>query len=154
MSINYPNRPKRKYVKPNKSKEDESKVVKRKYNNEKVVVDDITFDSKKEMSIYLLLNNLKKANKIKSFEMQVQYVLQDSYKMLDETKKQGFRTERSIKYLADFVIVTNDSKEHVVDVKGFVTDKARIKKKLFEYKFNEPLHFVKSSSSLLKVLKI
>lgn len=62
--------------------------------------------------------------------MQKEYLLQESFKI-------NGKTRRKITYRADFSYVsTEDDKLHVVDVKGFKTDIYKLKKKLFEYKYN------------------
>lgn len=63
--------------------------------------------------------------------MQVKYELQSSF------KKNG-ETYRAITYIADFVYWDNKhSKTIVEDTKGFETEVFKIKRKLFEYKFQE-----------------
>lgn len=62
-----------------------------------------------------------------------QFILQESFK-----DNRG-RTERSIKYLADFVY-TKDGVKYVEDVKSAITRKEPtyvIKRKLFKYKYPE-----------------
>jgi hypothetical protein len=98
-----------------------------KYNNKKVVIDGITFDSKKEANRYGELCILLKANIIQSLELQPVFEIQPKY------KREG-KTIRSIKYIADFRY-TENGKTIVEDVKGFKTDIYKLKKKLVEYKF-------------------
>lgn len=104
-----------------------------KYFNKKVVVNGIKFDSTKEANTYLTLKNAEKVGAIKDLELQKEYVLQDNFKL-------NGKTRRKITYKADFsYITTEDDKLHVVDVKSKFTAKDkvyRIKKKLFEYKYN------------------
>ena len=104
-------------IKPNK---------KSKYNNIKTIVDDITFDSKREAEYYCQLKLLKRAGEIKDFGLQPRYELQPTF------KKNG-TTHRSITYVADFIIDNNDGTTEVVDIKGMETQVFKIKKKLFEY---------------------
>ena len=70
---------------------------------------------------------------IKDLELQKEYVLQDSFKLNGKTRRQ-------ITYRADFAYYdVKEKKQHVVDVKSKFTAKDkvyRIKKKLFEYKYN------------------
>ncbi len=82
------------------------------------------------------------AKVIKSFEMQVKYCLQEKF------RNQLGRIDREINYFADFVVIDNNDKEFVIDTKGFITDIFKIKKKLFEYKFNKPLYSIKSMEAL------
>ena len=99
-----------------------------KYNNKKIAVDGIIFDSKKEAARYSELKILLKAGLIFDLELQPVYEIQPSY------KRQG-KTVRAIKYLADFRYKEN-GKMVVEDVKGFKTDMYKLKKKLVEYKFD------------------
>ncbi len=107
-----------------------SKPKKNKYSNRKTTVDGITFDSKKEADYYLKLKQQKAAGEIKDFKLQPEYELQPRF------KKNG-KTYRPIKYIADFIIDHNDGTTEVVDIKGMETEKFRIKKKLFEYKYQD-----------------
>lgn len=104
-----------------------------------MTVEGITFDSKKESVEYLKLKELEKKGIIKNLELQKEYVLQDKFKLNNKTK-------RSITYRADFTyITTKDNKLHVVDVKSPYTAKDkvyRIKKKMFEYKYQIELEEV------------
>ena len=59
---------------------------KSKYHNEKVVLDGITFDSKKEARYYANLLIQKKAGLVKEFELQPVFILQDSYRTKDGKK--------------------------------------------------------------------
>ena len=107
-----------------------------KFFNKKVIVEGIKFDSTKEANTYLKLKDLEKKGKIKDLELQKEYVLQESFKINNKTR-------RKITYKADFsYISTEDNKLHVVDVKSPYTAKDkvyRIKKKLFENKYNMEL---------------
>jgi hypothetical protein len=142
--INYPI--KRKPYKPrgniSKSK------TRSKYNNVISEFDNITFDSNKEKGVYILLNQLKQSNRIKSFTIQVEYELQEGYKNALGNKI------RPIKYLADFKITDNNNEEYIIDVKGVLTEVFRIKKKLFEKKYDKILHVIKDEGMLIKLLKI
>lgn len=101
----------------------------RKYHNKKVEYDGYTFDSIREKNYYIKLKLLEKAGKIKELELQKEYELQPSFKLNN-------KTSRKITYRADFTYkTTEDDKLHVIDVKGFRTDVYRLKKKLFEYRY-------------------
>ena len=92
--------------------------------------DGIVFDSEVEMKFYRDVVLYKYNNgEIKSYELQKKYILQPSY-----TTSKGKRV-LPIVYIADFYIVTNDDKEIVIDIKGCPDDIARLKRKLFEYKY-------------------
>lgn len=100
-----------------------------KYHNKKVTYDGYIFDSTKEKNYYIKLKLLEKAGKIKELELQKEYELQPSFKLNN-------KTSRKITYRADFTYkTTEDDKLHVVDIKGFRTDVYRLKKKLFEYRY-------------------
>ena len=102
-----------------------------KYRNKKVVVDNIEFDSHKEARKYTELKMLERAGLIKDLELQKEFVLQPAF-------RKNNKSYRKITYKADFSyfdVALN--KIVVVDVKGFKTDVYKLKKKLFEYKFDE-----------------
>lgn len=101
-----------------------------KYHSKKVIIDGIKFDSKREGEYYQKLKILEKQGLIKDLELQKEYLLQDKFII-------NGKTRRKITYRADFSYVsTEDDKLHVVDVKGFKTELYKLKKKLFEYKYN------------------
>ena len=97
-----------------------------KYNNIKTVIDGITFDSKREASVYSELKLLERAKCISNLRLQVPYVLIDS-------QKGGIRKELPIKYIADFTYFDNKlNREMIVDVKGMKTREYVIKRKLMK----------------------
>ena len=102
-------------------------MVYSKYRAKKTVVDGITFDSKKEADFYCELKMLRMAGEVIDFERQVTFELQPKFKY-------SGKTERAIKYIADFVVHYNDGRTVVVDVKGDKTDVYRIKRKMLLYK--------------------
>ena len=105
-------------------------IIKNKYHNTKVIYNGIKFDSKKERARFITLKQLEKAGIIKELELQKKFELQPSY------KKNG-KTIRSISYIADFYYYDNVKKQYIVeDTKGVKTDVYKIKKKMFEYKYN------------------
>jgi hypothetical protein len=108
---------------------------KNKYNNKKVKVDGIIFDSKQEADYYLHLKKLKERGEIKEF------VLQPQFELLPKFTKRGL-TFRAISYKADFHIWLPDGSDYVVDVKGFETPDFKLKKKLFEYKYPQELKLI------------
>lgn len=102
-----------------------------KYRAKKIVIDGISFDSKREGNRYCELKLLEKAGKIKDLQLQHQFELQPSF------KKNG-KTIRAITYVADFTYLDLEKMRIVVeDVKGFKTDVYMLKRKLFEFKFPE-----------------
>ena len=71
------------------------------------------------------LTLMEKAGVIRDLKQQPEFVLQDKFKY------QG-RTIRAIKYRADFSYYDEEKEKYVVeDVKGFLTQIFRIKKKMF-----------------------
>lgn len=118
----------------------------RKYNNRKIIVDGITFDSKKEAKRYKELKMLEKAGIIRDLKRQVKYVLIPAqYGRTDEVyikgnnkgkQKKGRLIERECAYYADFVYMQNGN-TIVEDVKGYRNGQAYnlfvIKRKLMLY---------------------
>lgn len=107
-----------------------SAIVKSKYNNRKTK----GFDSAKEWRRNQELEALQRAGEISELKRQVPFVLMPSYKVADETTKQGFRTIREIRYIADFTYRLKDGKKIIEDVKGMQTDVFKLKRKLLERK--------------------
>ena len=102
-----------------------------KYKSKKIIIDGITFDSRREANRYSELRLLERAGKIKDLELQHKFVLQPSF------KKNG-KTIRAITYVADFTYFDlTTMRNKVEDVKGFKTDVYRLKKKLFEFVYPE-----------------
>lgn len=105
-----------------------------KHRNKKTEIDGIKFDSKKEAERYLVLKDLQDKKQIKSLVLQPRFLLQDKF------TKNG-KSYRKIEYIADFMYLEKvDGKwiEVVEDVKAskkFLTDVYKIKKKLFEFKY-------------------
>lgn len=93
-----------------------------KYNNRKVTIDGHTFDSTLEYSRYCQLKLLQRAGEISNLQLQVPFLLQESF------RKNG-KTYRKIEYIADFVYEEKD-KKIVEDTKRSkdrrVQDKAKI----------------------------
>lgn len=118
----------------------------RKYNNRKIIVDGITFDSKKEAKRYKELKTLERAGVIQKLQRQVKYVLipaqyerTSSVYVKGNNKgkpKKGRLVERECAYYADFVYLQNGN-VIVEDVKGYRNGQAYnlfvIKRKLMLY---------------------
>lgn len=101
-----------------------------KYRNNKVIVDGIEFDSKKEANRYKELKFLEKCGKISDLKLQPKFLLQEKF------KKNGI-THRAIYYIADFSYYDIENKNYVVeDTKGMKTEVYKLKKKMFEYKYH------------------
>lgn len=102
-----------------------------KYRNKKTIIDGIEFDSKLEGKRYIQLKYLEKANLIKDLELQPEFELQPSF------KKNG-KTYRKITYKADFKYFDTELGKLVIeDTKGFKTRDYMLKKKMFEYKYQD-----------------
>lgn len=112
--------------------------MKKYYRTKKVVYKDITFDSSLELFFYKLLevNNLTQYLK-----MQVSFELQPSFKY-------GRQTIRRIDYVADFVLEIPNTldvdKPHkiTIETKGLLEEKAKIKHKIFKYKYKDYKFFM------------
>ena len=105
-------------------------VLASKYHNRKTK----GFDSAKEWRRNQELETLQRAGEISELNRQVPFVLMPSYTISDETTKQGFRTVREIRYIADFTYRLKDGTRIIEDVKGMQTDVFKIKRKLLERK--------------------
>lgn len=114
----------------------------RKYNNRKIVVDGLKFDSKKEAKRYQELKVLERAGIIENLQRQVKYVLIPAqYEPSDEVyvkgkekgkPKKGRLLERECAYYADFTYC-NNGETFVEDTKGMRTSEYIIKRKLMLY---------------------
>lgn len=107
-----------------------SAIVKSKYGNKKTK----GFDSAKEWHRNQELETLQRAGEISELNRQVPFVLMPSYTIADETTRQGFRTVREIRYIADFTYRLKDGTRIIEDVKGMQTEVFKIKRKLLERK--------------------
>ena len=109
-------------------------IIKNKYHNTKVIYNGIKFDSKKERARFITLKQLEKAGIIKELELQKKFLLQEGY-----TNAEG-KKRRPIYYIADFYYFDLLKDKWVVeDVKAsktYKTEVYKLKKKMFEYKYN------------------
>jgi hypothetical protein len=107
-----------------------------KYKNQKIVVDHIAFDSKKEANRYFELRMMEKAGKIADLKRQVKYILIPAQREPDHIGPRGGITkgkliERECAYIADFMYKDLEKDEYIVeDTKGFRTPEYIIKRKL------------------------
>lgn len=100
--------------------------MRNKYGARKVRLDDgQVFDSKKEYRRWCELVLLEKAGEISQLRRQVVFEL--------IPKQDG---ERACKYVADFVYCDQTGKTVVEDCKGLRTDAYRIKRKLFQWRYD------------------
>lgn len=104
-----------------------------KYFSKKVILDGVTFHSKKEASRYSELKLLQSAGKIYDLKLQPRFTIQEKF------KHPTLGHIRAIEYIADFSYSIR-KEYHVEDVKGFKTKDYLIKRKLFLFKYQE-YHF-------------
>ncbi len=114
-----------------------------KYNNKKITLDGITFDSRKEANRYRELKLLEKAGKISVLRLQVKFeLIPAQYEKTAEKYTRGNKKgqykwkllERECAYIADFVYIDADGKKVVEDTKGMKTKDYIIKRKLMLHK--------------------
>jgi protein associated with RNAse G/E len=101
-----------------------------KYRGVKTNVDGIKFASKLEAMYYNHLKKLREEGIIKSFALQVPFVLQEPF------DKKGVHY-RGIKYICDFDVIYADGRREIIDTKAWKTDVFKLKEKLFHYKYPE-----------------
>ena len=82
----------------------------------------------KRKNYYCELKILRMAGEVIDFERQVTFELQPKF-------RHSGKTERAIKYIADFVIKYKDGRTVVVDTKGFKTKEYLLKRKMLLYKY-------------------
>ena len=91
--------------------------------------DDIVFDSATEMNYYLQVV----VPKYKSGEI-VEFKLQKPYELQPACEYQG-KAVRAITYVADFWVKYADGHEEIIDIKGYPDAVAKLKRKMFWYKY-------------------
>ena len=106
-----------------------------KYGADKVFVNGIVFDSKKEARRYSELFVLLKAGEITDLKRQVKFVLIPAQREADVIgprggKKPGKLLEHEVAYVADFAYTEKNGSKVVEDTKGFRTKDYIIKRKL------------------------
>lgn len=108
-----------------KTKEPEKK---KKYNNKKIYIDDIKFDSKDESLYYLYLKECKVKGSVIDFELQPKYELIPKFNYMGQNR-------RAMTYSPDFLVKRTDGTTYAIDVKsmGTATQQGEIRRKLFEY---------------------
>ena len=102
--------------------------------------DGIVFDSKAEMEYYReVVLPLAAAGEIVQYELQKSFVLQPGF-------RHDGKAVRVITYVCDFYLIYKDGRSEVIDVKGMATPEAKLKRKMFLYKYpEENLLWVKKS---------
>ena len=109
------------------------KIMRSKYNvssdKSKRTYNDITFDSELEMKYYrdVVVPGIEDGT-IVSCELQKKYELQPKFKHEEQSV-------RAIDYVADFFIIYKDGHEEVIDTKGMADSVAKLKRKLFWFKY-------------------
>lgn len=99
-----------------------------KYGAQKITVNGVTFDSKKEAYRWHELKLLERGKAIKDLRRQVKFELLPSQKYKGET------VERAVNYIADFVYTDIRTGEFIVeDTKGAKTKDYIIKRKMMLY---------------------
>lgn len=116
-----------------------------KYNNKKVTIDGITFDSLKEARRFEELKLAEEAGAIGDLERQVRFELIPAQREPDTRGarggvKKGKLLERQVVYIADFVYIDLYTGERVVeDVKGMKQGTAyevfKLKRKLMLWRY-------------------
>ena len=95
----------------------ESGQKKSKYRSQKVEIDGITFDSKKEGERYRQLKMMESAGNIHCLELQVPFVLAPAVVL-------NGRTKPALRYIADFQYFEADALQYTIeDVKSEITRK-------------------------------
>jgi hypothetical protein len=97
-----------------------------KYNARKVEYQGVVFDSKVECDYYKYLESQLNTGKFDYIE------LQPKYELIPKTKKQ-----RKAEYVADFALWKDSILIEVIDVKGMATETAKLKAKIFRYKYQD-----------------
>lgn len=116
-------------------------IKKSKYNAKKVQYDDLTFDSKLELTIWQYLETLQAQGKIEHLQRQVKFELLPKSALY-----------RPITYIADFVYdikISDTQTAHIVaDAKGMILPEFQLKQKLFFAKYNIPIFVFKSKKDI------
>lgn len=97
-----------------------------KYRNKITELDGIKFHSRKEAARYSQLKLYEKGKLIENLRLQV------SFELIPKMVING-KTERAIKYIADFAYYDTVSKKEIVeDTKGMITDVFKLKYRLMK----------------------
>lgn len=99
-----------------------------KFHAQKTAVNGITFDSRAEATRYTELRLLERAGEISSL------VLQPEFELIPGYTKNGHKI-RAVKYRADFMYTDRNGQTVIEDVKGVRTKEFLLKKKIFEWRY-------------------
>lgn len=103
-------------------------------DKEKRTHDGIVFDSQLEMKYYRdVILPQSRSGLIKKYELQKPYELQPKF-------IHNGKSVQPITYVADFYIEYADGHSEVIDTKGCPDSVAKIKKKMFEYKYPNTIY--------------
>lgn len=102
----------------------ETEKKRSKFNNNRVIVDGIYFDSQLEADKYLELKQLLNVGAIAGFCRQPEFILIE-----------GIGPMKPETYRADFIVFNLDGTAEIIDTKGMQTEVFRIKHKQFKTKF-------------------
>lgn len=109
-----------------------------KYGNQKITIDNITFDSTGEGLRYKELKLLAKTGQITDLQLQKKFIIVPEIREPDTVGprggvKKGKLIQSAAYYIADFVYYDKNGELVVEDFKGFKTDLYKLKKKLMKY---------------------
>lgn len=102
-----------------------------KFKSAKITIDGIAFASKIEGAYYNKLKKDKYKGLILNFELQPKFIIQEKFVNIFGKKVQA------ITLVADFLIYNLDNTTTVIDIKGYPTEGAKLKRKMFEKVYPE-----------------
>ena len=119
-------------------------MKKQKYNTstkkkDKPVYNGIYFDSKDEMLYYQFLESEVEKKRIAHFDHQVKMVLIDKYQIF-------LKKVMAAEIVIDFRVFLADGSVIYQDVKGFPSEKAKLQRKIFEWRYGVPLQWITHSN--------
>ena len=117
-----------------------------KFKNKIIIVDGIKFRSIAESLYYKHLKKLKLIEVVSHFTLQPKFILQPGFEIRGETIPK-------VTYIADFLVTDNKGNERVIDVKGFPTPLAKLKRVLFLNQYPAlPLHWIQLKNHRWKTM--
>lgn len=116
----------------------------RRFGNKKTTVDNIEFDSDTEAKYYVYLKAEKAAGRVLEIIVHPKFLLQPGCRRFG-------RLYNPITYTADFKVKKASGAWEVIDIKGFSTEDAALKRKMFAYRYPEfPLLWIAASKKYSK----